>query len=438
MKFATAAAVLAFATTEVAAFPSFAAEYAEKLAQAQAGRRSTLSRDPKRVQKRVTFDPASQYVSTVGEHAFVPPNFEAGDVRGPCPGLNAAANHGYIPHNGVGTIGDFTAGTNAAFGMSLDLGLFLGIYGSVFDGNLLGYSIGGPTSNNALPLSNLLGLTGQPQGLSGSHNKYESDTSPTRPDLYLAGQSYDLDLELFEQYYDSIVEGVGADEQYQALLPFRISRFNNSIETNPYFFSSPFAGVLVSPAGYNFPVRMMSNKSAEFPEGSLTKKDFMSFFAVTEEDGNFVYRKGHERIPDNWYKRAIGDEYTIPGYLTDVLDYAEQYPRLLDIGGNTGKPNTFTPVDLGSLTKGVFDAGTLLEGNNLECFVFQAAGQAALPDVAGGTLTSAGTQAAIQPFSDTVAERLLGLGCPQLKGIDESTFDIFPGYTKCQNGCSSY
>ncbi len=36
-----------------------------------------------------------------GEHEFVPPNFAAGDVRGPCPGLNALANHGYLPRNGV-------------------------------------------------------------------------------------------------------------------------------------------------------------------------------------------------------------------------------------------------------------------------------------------------------------------------------------------------
>lgn len=42
------------------------------------------------------FDAATQYVSTTGEHAFVAPDFEAGDVRGPCPGLNAMANHGYM------------------------------------------------------------------------------------------------------------------------------------------------------------------------------------------------------------------------------------------------------------------------------------------------------------------------------------------------------
>lgn len=35
-------------------------------------------------------DPATQYVSTTGVHEFVPPG--EGDLRGPCPGLNAMAN----------------------------------------------------------------------------------------------------------------------------------------------------------------------------------------------------------------------------------------------------------------------------------------------------------------------------------------------------------
>lgn len=38
----------------------------------------------------VNFDPTLQYVSTTGQHAFVPP--VTGDFRGPCPGLNAMAN----------------------------------------------------------------------------------------------------------------------------------------------------------------------------------------------------------------------------------------------------------------------------------------------------------------------------------------------------------
>lgn len=175
-------AILALAISEVAAFPKLAREHAERLAGSPKVRHQPRPRDP--LKKRANFDAAAQYVSTKGAHAFVAPNFGAGDVRGPCPGLNAAANHGYIPHNGVGTIGEIINGTNTAFGMALDLGTFLALYGATFDGNLLGYSIGGPTSLSELPLNNVLGLTGAPQGLSGSHNKYEGDTSPTRGDLY--------------------------------------------------------------------------------------------------------------------------------------------------------------------------------------------------------------------------------------------------------------
>ena len=60
-----------------------------------------------------------------------------------------------------------------------DLASFLAVYGAIFDGDLTSYSIGGPVAG--LSLSNLLGT---PQGLSGAHNKYEGDVSPTRGDLY--------------------------------------------------------------------------------------------------------------------------------------------------------------------------------------------------------------------------------------------------------------
>ena len=54
------------------------------------------------LKRQTTFDPSSQYVSTTGEYAWVAPG--AGDQRGPCPGLNALANHGYLPHSGVADI----------------------------------------------------------------------------------------------------------------------------------------------------------------------------------------------------------------------------------------------------------------------------------------------------------------------------------------------
>jgi hypothetical protein len=92
------------------------------------------------------------------------------------------ANHGYIPHNGVATINQFIQGTYGAFGMGMDLGGFLAVYGAVFDGDLTSWSIGRPPSSSLL--SSTAGLLGTPQGISGSHNKYEPDVSPTRPELY--------------------------------------------------------------------------------------------------------------------------------------------------------------------------------------------------------------------------------------------------------------
>jgi hypothetical protein len=34
------------------------------------------------------------------------------DLRGPCPGLNAMANHGYLPRNGMSTITQMTKASN--------------------------------------------------------------------------------------------------------------------------------------------------------------------------------------------------------------------------------------------------------------------------------------------------------------------------------------
>jgi hypothetical protein len=86
-----------------------------------------------------------------------------------------------------------------------------------------------------------------------------------------SGNDFEVQVPQFQQYYDALIEGVDADTQYANLIDFRIARFNDSVTRNPYFFYSPFAGVLVSLAGFSFPVRMMANHSAEFPEGSLTK-----------------------------------------------------------------------------------------------------------------------------------------------------------------------
>lgn len=51
--------------------------------------------------------------------------------------------------------------------------------------------------------------------------------------------------------------------------------------------------------------------------------------------------EGWERIPDNWYKRNVVDEYTIPYFSLDNLEMASQHPEFLSVGGNTGKVSIY-------------------------------------------------------------------------------------------------
>lgn len=127
------------------------------------------------------FDAATQYVSNQGTHKFVAPG--AGDARGECPGLNALANHGYLPHNGVATIQQFIDGTNAGFGMAKDLGGFLAVFGALIDGDGAGWSIGGVPHT----------------GILGSHNNYETDSSPLKSDLNQYGSNTKL---IMSQFYN--------------------------------------------------------------------------------------------------------------------------------------------------------------------------------------------------------------------------------------------
>jgi len=79
-------------------------------------------------------------------------------------------------------------------------------------------------------------------GISGSHNKYEGDVSPTRGDLYVEGNDYKLVLKRWQRLYDS---GKAKDDyNLQTLTDVRAAAFQESIDTNPYFFNGPFTGVL--------------------------------------------------------------------------------------------------------------------------------------------------------------------------------------------------
>jgi hypothetical protein len=70
--------------------------------------------------------------------------------------------------------------------MGLDLAAFLSVYTGVMAGDIASFSIGGkPKSGLIGGLTSSLGLLGEGQGLSASHNRFECDASPFRIDLYV-------------------------------------------------------------------------------------------------------------------------------------------------------------------------------------------------------------------------------------------------------------
>lgn len=224
--------------------------------------------------KRLLFDPLTTPIEVTGDHAFIAPDFDAGDQRGPCPGLNALANHGYISRDGVVGLLEVTIAINTVYGVGIDLATILATLGTVFVGNPLslnpGFSIGSADPGAQNLLDNGLGLLGTPRGLVGSHNIIESDSSLTRNDLYNGGDASTMDFEQFKIIYDALPEE--AAPAFDILAHRAAEKFNESINTNPNFYYGPFTGTIARNAGYFFAARLLANHTAETgAEGMMSK-----------------------------------------------------------------------------------------------------------------------------------------------------------------------
>ena len=116
-------ALLGMGSSLVTAFPTEAMRNMMAASGHNNGKRCPFGHDSDQVQKRanpdapidgmfsqVSYIHACQYTNpggiVSGEHAFQPPDFKNGDVRGLCPGLNALANHGYLPRSGVVSVSE--------------------------------------------------------------------------------------------------------------------------------------------------------------------------------------------------------------------------------------------------------------------------------------------------------------------------------------------
>ncbi|KAF7715040.1 Chloroperoxidase domain-containing protein [Penicillium ucsense] len=381
-------------------------------------------------EKRFLVDSMKLPVDVTGVHVFQPPNFEKGDQRGPCPGLNALANHGYIPRNGVVSFAHVIQAINKVYGMGIDLATVLAIMGTVWTGDPLSldprFSIGGRSTGVNNLLDNLGGLLGEPQGLIGSHNFIEADSSNTRDDIYVTGNNYVMNMDKFMSWYNMSTDGT-FDMNLMALRAK--NRFDETIKSNPNFYYGPVTGLIARNAGYIFPGRLFRNHSADNPEGVLTKSALRNFYAVYGEENNLTYKEGWEQIPSNWYKTPV--DYGLVQLNLDIVDFLLKYPELGSVGGNTGKVNSFAGVDLADLTGGLFNATNLLKGNSLLCFAFEVL-RFASPNALSSLYSTLAQPLAF--LGNILATPLLDITCPAMKDLQvggkpfwQAIQDDFPG-----------
>ena len=53
------------------------------------------------------------------------------------------------------------------------------------------------------------------------------------------------------------------------------------------------------------------------------------------DDSNLIYTPGTERIPENWYKRAVGDPYDDVTFMSNFKTLVQEHPELLAFGVET-------------------------------------------------------------------------------------------------------
>ncbi|KAK6216308.1 hypothetical protein LQW54_003699 [Pestalotiopsis sp. IQ-011] len=381
-------------------------------------------------------DAARQPVDVSGAHAFAAPDFDAGDQRGPCPGLNALANHGYIDRTGITTFTEALAAVHDIYNMDIDLGTVLITLALVFTGSPLSlnpqFSIGGADARVADLLLDGI-LLGPPRGLDGSHNFIETDGSLTRDDLYVTGNAWDMNMTKFLEVYRW--GGVDSPLTSDDVGDIAAARWQEAVATNPYFWYGPLTGYLPRTGGFALTARTMSNYSEGSLQGVITKDMFKSFFAVVDDAtaaSGMVYQRGHERMPDNWFRRPI--PWGLVDLNLDVLKWSERHPFLLDVGGNTGEINTFTGLDLSNITGGLLNTASLLEGNNLICFSLEIA-KTFGPNSLSTLYKLLSVPAGI--LTDALSTPLLDLSCPvyadlsdQGDGIAASLLATYPGAQK--------
>lgn len=286
-------------------------------------------------------------------HRFIAPDPEK-DIRGPCPGLNALANHGFIARDGITNYAELTDALQNAYNVGYDLANFLAafsIYAADGDPITRKLSIGcdatSRTSWNPL-------ITGSEPGLNG-HSKMEIDVSLTRNDFFPAGgDNFSFNGTLFKMMRDS----TGGLFDLEGLAKYRFERYVQCREENPQFYFPVLSVFQYGAASFVYEL---------FPNGNEgyvpNLQNTETFFGAKWNEAKQNYDSVPERIPNNWINRKT--PYTLPDIVGQIIAMYGKYP--VPFGGNAG--GKFVGIDFPPFIKGGESSATTPQ--DVSCLLFQ-------------------------------------------------------------------
>lgn len=323
-------------------------------------------------------------------HQFVAPG--ANDIRGPCPGLNTAANHNFLSHDGVVTFDELVDAQQNVYNVGYDLALLLATLGlTTTDGDIatekLSIGCDATTRTSVNPA-----VTGSEPGLDG-HNKFEADASLTRNDFFTHnGDDFSFNGTLFgmmdktcNSYFD--INGLSL---------YRKQRWTQSQQENPNFFYGPLS--LLEYGAASFLYELM-------PSGTNNQPDLAtisSFFgAHKQSDGTFTF--GHdEKIPPNWTTRQT--PYSNMDVTNQIVQMYLKNPVLF--GGNTAS-GSFDTLNYGAIQNGTISPN--ITPAETACLLYQLA-TGPVPSSLNGLITP--TVSALQFVATKLGPEFKNLGCP--------------------------
>ena len=139
-----------------------------------------------------------------------------------------------------------------------------------------------------------------------------------------------------------------------------------------------------------------------------------------DDENNLKWNPGHEKIPDNWYKRHPSDDYSITYFQTDILYFAETFPGLLDVGCNQGAVNTYHRISPELLSNGAYTAAQVAK--NPICF----ATEFAMAE-AGPTLGIDVTKPPASTLFAGLKKLTAPLNCASIGSVNQSALAACPG-----------